>query len=134
MEDSMTNYQAMQLEIFQHMDETSRYHWPLLEEIGLRPSQLDARMLGIGGSDANVIFGGDEARLTQLWREKRGEVPSADLSHILPVMMGQWTEAFNRQWYQQQTGYAVDDVGLVAIKAASGRPSTSARSRKPKRC
>jgi predicted phage-related endonuclease len=39
-----------------------------------------ARRSFIGGSDACVIMGADEAGLIRLWREKRGEVGSQDLS------------------------------------------------------
>jgi predicted phage-related endonuclease len=28
----------------------------------------------IGGSDARIVMGGDEAALLRLWREKRGEI------------------------------------------------------------
>ena len=34
----------------------------------------------IGGSDARIIMGQDEAALMRLWREKRGEVEPEDLS------------------------------------------------------
>ena len=34
----------------------------------------------IGGSDARIIMGNDEAALLRLWREKRGEVEPQDLS------------------------------------------------------
>ena len=34
----------------------------------------------IGGSDARIIMGADEAALIRLWREKRGEVEPEDLS------------------------------------------------------
>jgi hypothetical protein len=34
----------------------------------------------IGGSDARIIMGEDEAALVRLWREKRGEVEPEDLS------------------------------------------------------
>ena len=34
----------------------------------------------IGGSDARVIMGDDEAALLRLWREKRGEVEPEDLT------------------------------------------------------
>ena len=38
----------------------------------------------IGGSDARIIMGEDEAALIRLWREKRGEVEPEDLSRNLP--------------------------------------------------
>jgi predicted phage-related endonuclease len=34
----------------------------------------------IGGSDARIIMGDDEAALLRLWREKRGEAEPEDLS------------------------------------------------------
>jgi hypothetical protein len=34
----------------------------------------------IGGSDARIIMGSDEAALIRLWREKRGEAEPEDLS------------------------------------------------------
>jgi predicted phage-related endonuclease len=34
----------------------------------------------IGGSDARIIMGNNEAALLRLWREKRGEVEPEDLS------------------------------------------------------
>jgi predicted phage-related endonuclease len=34
----------------------------------------------IGGSDARIIMGDDEANLVRLWREKRGESEPEDLS------------------------------------------------------
>jgi predicted phage-related endonuclease len=39
----------------------------------------------IGGSDARIIMGDDEAALIRLWQEKRGEVEPEDLSRNLPV-------------------------------------------------
>ena len=42
----------------------------------------------IGGSDARIIMGDDEAALTRLWREKRGEIEPEDLSGNLIVQLG----------------------------------------------
>ena len=64
----------------------------------------------IGGSDARVIMGEDEARLTRLWREKRGELEPEDLSDNLVVQLGSVTEDLNRRWYERNTGQAVKDV------------------------
>jgi predicted phage-related endonuclease len=64
----------------------------------------------IGGSDARIIMGQDNAALIRLWREKRGEVEPEDLSGNLIVQLGVVTEALNRQWFERNTGRAVKDV------------------------
>ncbi len=64
----------------------------------------------IGGSDARVIMGADEAALLRLWREKRGEAEPEDLSGNLIVQLGLVTEALNRHWYERNTGQAVECV------------------------
>ena len=64
----------------------------------------------IGGSDARIILGHDEAALLRLWREKRGEVEPEDLSDNLLVQLGLVTEGLNRRWYQANTGQVVTDI------------------------
>src|SRR3981081_4741252 len=64
----------------------------------------------IGGSDARVIMGDEEAALIRLWREKRGEVGPEDLSGNLIVQLGTVTEDLNRSWYERNTGRRVTDV------------------------
>src|SRR5882757_6052765 len=49
----------------------------------------------IGGSDAHIVMGSDEAALIQLRREKRGEADPEDL---------------NRSWYERNTGRRISDV------------------------
>lgn len=71
-----------------------------------------SRSESIGGSDANIIMGGDEQALINLWRSKRGEVEPEDLSHVLPIQMGTWTEPLNRYWYTRETGRAIHSVGV----------------------
>ena len=88
--------------------------WPQLCELRLGAELTRSRLTGIGGSDANVILSGDAERIERLWREKRGESEAEDLSSILPVMLGSWTEAFNRQWYEQKMGFSVSRVGAVS--------------------
>src|SRR5947208_4913590 len=70
----------------------------------------ESRRCFIGGSDARVIMGNDEAALTQLWREKRGEAEPEDLSGNLVVQLGAATEELNRCWYERNTGRRVSDV------------------------
>jgi predicted phage-related endonuclease len=64
----------------------------------------------IGGSDARVIMGSDEAMLVRLWREKRGDIEPEDLTDNLIVQLGSVTEDLNRRWYERQTGHAIKDV------------------------
>jgi predicted phage-related endonuclease len=72
------------------------------------PSQgFMTRRSFVGGSDARVIMGNDEAALIRLWREKRGEVGPEDLSGNLIVQLGTATEELNRTWYERNTGRRV---------------------------
>jgi predicted phage-related endonuclease len=64
----------------------------------------------IGGSDARIIMGDDEAALIRLWREKRGEIEPEDLSGNLIVQLGLATEDLNRRWYEANTGQVVTDI------------------------
>jgi predicted phage-related endonuclease len=64
----------------------------------------------VGGSDARIIMGDDEAALLRLWREKRGEVDSEDLSANLIVQLGAVTEDLNRHWYERNTGQVINEV------------------------
>jgi predicted phage-related endonuclease len=64
----------------------------------------------IGGSDARIIMGSDEAALIRLWREKSGEAEPEDLSGNLIVQLGRATEELNRTWFERTTGQRVIDV------------------------
>src|SRR4051794_34281214 len=64
----------------------------------------------IGGSDARIIMGNEEPALIRLWREKRGEAESEDLSGNLIVQLGTVTEELNRIWYERNTGRNVGDI------------------------
>ena len=79
---------------------------------GLPKSRFDRlnRRSFIGGSDARVIMGDDEAALLRLWREKRGEVEPEDLSGNLIVQLGLATEDLNRRWYEANTGQILTDL------------------------
>ena len=90
---------------------SSAFGWPRLGGLQLSAERLDARNRGIGGSDANVILSGDSERVLRLWQEKRGEVEPEDLSGRLAVVLGCWTEEFNRQWYEKLSGNHVLDAG-----------------------
>jgi predicted phage-related endonuclease len=81
------------------------------ESVSLRkkPNGLHRRYF-IGGSDARIIMGDDEAALARLWRERRGEIEPEDLSGNLVVQLGLVTEELNRRWYQANSGQVLTDV------------------------
>jgi predicted phage-related endonuclease len=76
----------------------------------IRTDGQASRRRFIGGSDARIIAGHDEAALIRLWKEKRGEVEPEDLSGNLIVQLGLATEELNRRWYQANTGHVLTDV------------------------
>jgi predicted phage-related endonuclease len=75
-----------------------------------RARSRENRRYFIGGSDARIIMGNDEAALIRLWKEKRGEIAPQDLSGNLIVQLGSVTEDLNRLWYEANTGQVVTDV------------------------
>lgn len=79
----------------------------------LSKEQHAFRKKGLGGSDATRIMSGEWHKL---WLEKTGREESDDLSDVLPVQLGSWTEEFNRQWYQKQTGNLVLTDGCEMLQ------------------
>jgi len=83
---------------------------------------LLTRRCFLGGSDARIIMGNDEAPLLRLWREKRGEVEPEDLSGNLLVQLGLATEDLNRRWYEASTRQVITDVQrALVVLVGSGR-------------
>jgi len=74
------------------------------------PKRFADRRSFIGGSDARIIMGTDETTLIRLWREKRGEIESEDLSGNLVVQLGTVTEHLNRHWYEMHSGQEVIEI------------------------
>src|SRR5258708_29927948 len=79
------------------------------ETAGISSKHLNRRNF-IGGSDARIIMGSDEAALLRLWREKRGKAEPEDLSDNLIVQLGLVTEPLNRQWFERHTGRVITQV------------------------
>jgi predicted phage-related endonuclease len=77
-----------------------------LQPFGKNENSVKRRSF-VGGSDARIIMGDDEAALQHLWREKRGEAAPEDLSGNLIVQLGSVTEELNRHWYERNTGHVV---------------------------
>lgn len=80
-----------------------------LASLGLPADELAARASTIGGSDANILASGNPERIYKLWQEKMGLVEREDLSRVLPVQMGNWTEPLNAAWFQQESGLLVTE-------------------------
>jgi predicted phage-related endonuclease len=89
-----------------------------MKKPALRLADSTSRGSFIGGSDARIIMGNDEAALIRLWREKRGEVGPEDLSANLTVQLGKVTEDLNRSWYERNTGRTVGDVQRLVEHSA----------------
>jgi len=79
------------------------------ETARISPKRFDRRSF-IGGSDARVIMGSDEAALLRLWREKCGKAEPEDLSDNLIVQLGLVTEPLNRHWFERNTGHVITQV------------------------
>tara|TARA_B100000131_G_scaffold292327_1_gene306725 strand:- start:1252 stop:1944 length:693 start_codon:yes stop_codon:yes gene_type:complete len=68
----------------------------------------------LSGTDAARLVAGD---WKDLYYEKKGIKDREDLSGVLPVQMGIYTEAFNREWYKKQTDLEVTDPVYVQSKS-----------------
>lgn len=60
-----------------------------------------SRKAGVGSSDVAKIMAGD---WFGLWQQKTGRAESEDLSDVLPVIIGAWTEPLNAWIYQRRMG------------------------------
>jgi predicted phage-related endonuclease len=78
---------------------------------GLTPEDILARRNFIGGSDATVIYKGDPKEVGKLRAVKRGEREPDDLSNLIYVQLGLWTEAFILAWGAKQNGWTVTRRG-----------------------
>ena len=92
------------------------------------PKTRDRRTF-IGGSDARIIMGEDEAALLRLSREKRGEIEPEDLSDNLVVQLGSVTEDLNRHWYEEaQPSYFCLEVSRPRRRTPGPPPFSSMNS------
>lgn len=78
---------------------------------------LEARAIGIGGSDAAVIMGMNQYKSPyQLWLEKTGQAEAPDLSGNQYVYWGTKNEANIADWFQEETGKKVKRLGTLRSK------------------
>ena len=82
-----------------------------LKSLGLSVEAVSRRVLSIGGSDANILMSGDAQAVLALWECKTGRRDPDDLSGVLPVVMGQFTEPLNAAWFEKQTGLSITRRG-----------------------
>lgn len=75
----------------------------LLASLKMSPDRLAERRSYIGASDLPIIMGGDEEKILKLWEFKRG-AEAEDLSDILAVQMGSFTEPLNAAWLEKMAG------------------------------
>tara|TARA_S200002703_G_scaffold158881_1_gene170492 strand:+ start:962 stop:1621 length:660 start_codon:yes stop_codon:yes gene_type:complete len=64
----------------------------------------DVLEVSFGGTDAIKLV---EGKWKDIWEIKTGRLHKEDLSDVLPVQMGIYTEPFNIQWFEKQTGFKV---------------------------
>jgi predicted phage-related endonuclease len=75
-----------------------------LSGLGLDEASILARRNFIGGSDAKIIVSGDPAAMNNLALQKRGLRGGDDLSRVMYVQLGQWTEPFTLAWAERDLG------------------------------
>lgn len=76
---------------------------------GLSAADLANRKGFINASEAPTIVAGEPEAQMRLWQEKTGRAEPEDLSGVLPVQLGSYTEAFNIHWFERTSGLAVTD-------------------------
>ena len=86
-----------------------------LTALGLSAEDRAARLDLIGGSDANTLMSGDIERVNNLWEEKLRLREPDDLSDVLQVQLGAFTEPFNVAWYEKHTGRKVIRRGEALV-------------------
>lgn len=72
--------------------------------LGLSAEQIEARKKYVQAGDADRIMRGE---WRAVWREKMGLAEPEDLSGVLAVQMGSYTEPFNLAWCERATGRSI---------------------------
>ena len=89
----------------------------MLQSASIQQVRRDRRQV-IGGSDARIIMGRDQANLLYLWQEKRGEAIPLDFSGDLVVQLGLATEDLNRHWYERNSQHRIGQVQQCMVHRA----------------
>lgn len=75
--------------------------------MALSKEELQIRKGFANASEAGIILGADDDKKLRLYQEKVGEVEPEDLSRVLPVRIGEATEALNLEFLSFHLGYPV---------------------------
>ena len=67
----------------------------------------------IGGSDCVKIMDG---QWYELWEIKTGRKQPEDLSHLIHIELGRFTEPFNLQWLEKETGWSATETQIPYAK------------------
>lgn len=86
----------------------------MLDTLGLTEEQRIERRLSVGASDARIIMQGDDEKLIEMWREKRGESEREWEINLLSAW-GHYSEPLNRAWFEHETGRAVTDANKRVV-------------------
>lgn len=70
----------------------------------------------IGGSDCVKIMNG---QWCELWEIKTGRKQPEDLSHLIQVELGSFTEPFNLYWLEKETGWSATETQIPYAKGWS---------------
>jgi hypothetical protein len=77
-------------------------------------SVMDKRHLGIGGSDANILWRNNEDSVYNLYKIKTLQETPENLSHVFPVQLGILSEELNIQWFEYSHLRTVERGGCYA--------------------
>ncbi len=76
-----------------------------MQGLGLSPEQIEARRKYVQAGDAAAIM---EGRWRQVWRIKKGIDQEENLSSVLAVQLGSYTEPMNLAWCERVTGREIN--------------------------
>ena len=88
-----------------------------MKHVEMEFTMMDKRHMGIGGSDANIIWRNNPEELAKLYNTKgtiNKDVKGEDLSDVFPVQMGILTEELNTQWFEKKYDWKVDRGGCYS--------------------
>lgn len=88
-----------------------------MKHVEMEFTMMDKRHMGIGGSDANIIWRNIPEELNKLYNIKgtiNKDIKGEDLSDVFPVQMGILTEQLNIKWFEKKYDWKVDRGGCYS--------------------